>query len=82
MQVLIKSNKKNRINNLCSTSLRFIVYHWKLLYTVLEFKALTPQKNYQAQSQLMHGAAAVSHRSMCRKSPSGTGDSESLWPNH
>lgn len=30
--------------NLCSTNLRFGVYHWKLLYTVLEIKALTLQK--------------------------------------
>lgn len=48
MRVLIKSNKKNRKNNLCSTSLRFGVYRWKLLSTVSEFKALTLQKNYWA----------------------------------
>lgn len=57
MQVLIKSNKKNRTNNLCSTRLRFGVYCWKLLYTVSEFKAVTLQKNYWAQLQPMHGAA-------------------------
>lgn len=57
MQVLIKSNKKNRTNNLCSTRLRFGVYGWKLLYTVSEFKAVTLQKNYWAQLQPMHGAA-------------------------
>lgn len=53
MQELIKSNKKNRMNNLCSTNLRFGVYHWKLLYTVLELKASTLQKNYCKQLQLM-----------------------------
>lgn len=56
-QVLIKSNKKNRMNNLCSTRLRFGVYCWKLLYRVSEFKAVTLQKNYWAQLQPMHGAA-------------------------
>lgn len=56
-QVLIKSNKKNRKNNLCSTRLRFGVYCWKLLYTVSEFKAVTLQKDDWAQLQPVHGAA-------------------------
>lgn len=73
MQELIKSNKKNRINNLCSTGSRFIAYHWKLLYTVLEFKALTLQKNYRVQLQLVHGGAVVNPTSTGRKSPSKLG---------